>query len=177
MSNKKKRGCPHGVAPGECAICDLGDDPVKYGYAAGAAGRAGKIDSSKPPPKRAATLARIGTRKPPKRAEPKGQKTYPGIMPVLRLPIRTLACSHPRNQVCQHCVEGVAARVMYREALNRNPRILRLDAWRVSGDSQLRREAGMEGLKTTMAEIQKQMLLHTAYVCDGCVHCKENANV
>lgn len=117
-------------------------------------------------------------RKPPKRAERRSaadtkQKHSPAM--VLRLPIRTLACSHPRNGVCQHCVVGIPDRVMYREAINRNPRILRLDAWRASLDSQQRNEAGMQDLKTTMAELQKQVMLHERYVCDGCVHCKEDS--
>lgn len=96
---------------------------------------------------------------------------------VLRLPVRTLACAHDRKAICPHCVEGVNRRITLNLQLATNPVILRLDAWRVSGDSQQRRAAGMENLKTTMAEIQRQVALHDKYVCDGCVHCKENASV
>ena len=94
---------------------------------------------------------------------------------IVRLPIRTLTCMHGREAVCPHCVEGVQMRVQYGAALAQKPapRILRLDAWRASTDSQQRRAAGMEDLHTTMALLQHQMMLHAKYRCDGCVHCKE----
>lgn len=113
-------------------------------------------------------------RKGPKRVPPKHAKTC-DCHPVLRLPIRTLACMHGRNVVCDHCVQGITNRVMYATALRHNPRVLRLDAWRVSLDSNQRDDAGMQDLKSTMAELQRQVMLHDKYVCDGCVHCKEDS--
>lgn len=211
MSNKRRsKGCPHGVDTGECAICNLGDDPTKYGYAAGAAGRAGKIDPRKAPKKAARRSAdekhedRVdkfiaeGTKQPGtlgrghtadvyhagtnRYYEAIIVRAYPDVeaitlslqVPVIRLPIRTLTCIHARNEVCRHCVEGVAARVSINAALQQ-PRVqvLRLDAWRFSMDSHQRKAAGGQDLKTTSAEIQKQMIWHARYLCDGCVHCKE----
>jgi hypothetical protein len=130
------------------------------------------------PPKAPPRVTRIGSgimvreRKAPD--PPRHAKTC-DCHPVLRLPMRTLACLHSRNVVCEHCVQGISNRVMYATALTLNPRVLRLDAWRVSLDSNQRNDAGMQALKSTMAELQRQVMLHESYVCDGCVHCKEDS--
>jgi hypothetical protein len=119
-------------------------------------------------------------RKPPKKAPrlPKGPiivKTRVVQIPIVRLPPRTWACMHGREAVCPHCVEGVKMRVQYAAALSQKPapRVLRIDCWRASTDSNQRRAAGMEELKTSMAELQRQMILHAQYTCNGCVHCQE----
>jgi hypothetical protein len=123
---------------------------------------------------------RKGPKKAPRKTvndSPRHAKTC-SCHPVIRLPARTLACAHGWDEVCERCVEGIAGRAMYRAALTRprRPRVLRIDAWRASSDGEQRRAAGMQELKTTMAEVQRQMMLHANYVCDGCVHCKENSN-
>lgn len=113
-------------------------------------------------------------RKGPKRA---GKLTTTSPFFLLRLPVRTLACAHGRTQICDRCVEGVPRRLELNSMISEGPRILRVDAWRASSDTQQRREAGMIELNTTMAEVQRQIMLHEKFVCDGCVHCKEDSHV